>query len=147
MLPYIVYINIDFPFAVHVCDKQRNVVLAYLSYWYMELVSRNVFLLDERGFLLNWVFPLGVRLMILLRFRTSRQFVWSILCRNSMHPICLLSFCVWWRYIEWRYIYKMHKMFLVQLLYSFALSRIGSGHLAASINAAHHVVIRMNNIW
>ena len=29
---YNVYINIDFPFAVHVCDRLCNVVLAYLPY-------------------------------------------------------------------------------------------------------------------
>ena len=49
--------------------------------------------------------------------------------------------------IEWRYVYKMHKMFLVPLLYLFVLSRIGSGHLVPSVNAAHHVVLYMNDSW
>ena len=33
--------NIDFPFAVHVCDRLCNVMLAYLSYRWVKLVLRS----------------------------------------------------------------------------------------------------------
>ena len=115
------------------------------SCWLIFIIGRwNYYQEMSFCFLLNWVFPFCVRLMILLRFRTSRQFVRPILCGNSiasnLPPLFLYDVS-----IEWRYVYEMRKMFHVPRLYSFALSRIGSGHLVVSVNTAPHAVICIND--
>ena len=119
---------------------QRRVDLSFLSVGRISI--RKCFSVRQK------VFPskLGLpprryKLMILLRFRTFRQF--DQFCDqfnvSNLPPFFVSS--------EWRCVYKMHKMFLLPLLYSVGLSRIRSGHLVVSFNATHHVVICMNDSW